>query len=259
MDESPPLLVQDGAADGLSFTGTEGVLVRGLHLACAGCVDGVGTGVRITGELDDVALEDLTLTGFDVGVRLEDREGLHDRVFLRDSVVSDSWSMGFWGASTDGGIDNTTFERNGRSDDDHGIWWTAGANRTSGGVIRGNYVTRSALSPVDSCEGTQLLVSGQHDDVVVDGNLVEDVLDAAGQTCWGIAVMAFEPDVPESFERITVRNNVVVDVGIVGIGLTSCSDCLVENNIVSDAQSYHRWGINAPSTRSDPATPRWAA
>ena len=50
--------------------------------------------------------------------------------------------------------------------------------------------------------------------------------------CWGIYVAPDLTSRPERFEAATIKNNVVRNAGAVGIGLASCVECVVENNLV---------------------------
>jgi parallel beta-helix repeat protein len=68
---------------------------------------------------------------------------------------------------------------------------------------------------------------------------------AAGGGCYGIAVDAGY-GTPEVFRNVTIRRNLVVNVGHIGIGVSSCRNCLIENNIIIQNQRGGGTGIAAP-------------
>ena len=115
----------------------------------------------------------------------------------------------------------------------------------------GNELYRSAI--VDGeCAGVSFVVHGEHDGLLIEGNLVREDLGAAGGGCWGIAVDTGYGEA-ELFRNVTIRGNRVINVGNVAIGLNACENCLVENNVVVHEQSFGTRGIAAPNRDRDAA------
>ncbi len=261
-----PLLRQTYAGNGLAFEDggeanhEEGVLVQNLELQCASA--GCGVGVLLFNDIDDVTLEGLTIDGFGIGVYIGGSrdcsstdascDGRNDRIILRDSIITGNTSQGWLGGSEDSRIENNYFEGNGTEAVlDHNIYLSEPTEGTITGMqVTGNTLYRSTISALGACEGVSLVVHGNYQDLLIQGNRILEDIDAVGQGCWGIAVdNGYISD--EAFTDVRIDGNWVENVGNIGIGLGSCQSCSVTNNVIIHAQDFVFTAISAPDRDLD--------
>jgi hypothetical protein len=259
-DEKRPLWMvsPSGAAlaleDGGNSTHDEGYVFANLELRGSGS----GRGIFIYNDVDDVLLEGLVVTGFDIGVQAAGSnapepgsDGRNARIVLRNSRLADNPGQGYLGGSDASVIECNRFENNGSSTAvlSHNLYLAA--EEVRGFAIRNNELYRSTIVG-GKCRGVSLVVHGQIEDLDIDGNLVREDVGAADPECWGIAIDGGYASA-ERFTRVNVRGNRVLNVGNVGIGLGSCVDCLVENNVVVHEQPFEVIAVAVPDRRREGA------
>ncbi|MEP6882012.1 MAG: right-handed parallel beta-helix repeat-containing protein, partial [Dokdonella sp.] len=144
-------------------------------------------------------------------------------------------------------IADNRFFRNGRgSVFDHNIYLDESGGATTGGRILRNELYRSSARDTGICGGTSLVVHGEHTDLLIEDNLIYEDIGAANQGCWGIGVNAGYAET-EGFVRVIIRGNTIRNVGNTAIGISSCVDCIVENNVIEHQQAFDMFGIFAPT------------
>jgi hypothetical protein len=239
----------------------EGYRIEALDVRCVGCETTGGVGVFLFNDVDHVTLRDLRLEGFGIGVQLAgsnpclsadpDCDGQSSDLLLERVTVHGSHVIGFLGGSDRTAIVDSTFTENGtESVFHHNVYLAGSTGPTQGMVVSGNTLHRSAWRANGRCQGTSLVVHGEHQDLEITDNLVMEDPGEAEEGCWGIGIDAAYTDA-ERFERVRVARNTVLDVGNVGIGLSSCADCVVENNVVSSAQAFSTTAVLAPNRPLD--------
>jgi hypothetical protein len=235
----------------------EGYVFRELELACTGCA-GQGSGVFVYNDVDDVRLEDLRIRGFGVGVFhggslacAADAAGCdarNVRLSLRGSDIRDNDVQGFLGAGDDLLIDGNRFEGNGRSGIlEHNVYISGDASRV---VVSRNELYRSAAR-TGRCEGASLVAHGSLTDLRIEGNFLHEDVGAAGPSCWGINISPAYAS-GETFLRAVVRGNRLHNLGNAAIALTSCVDCVVENNLILHEQPFGITAIYASALTHQP-------
>lgn len=126
-----------------------------------------------------------------------------------------------------------------------------GGHSSKRGIIRNNFFDRTSLSATTGkCEGGNLTVHGNWDDVVIENNLIYQ--DDSGDGCWGISITGgYDAGFgQEAFRRFTVRGNTIVNLGLAGIAIMSSADMVVENNVVIKTTAGGQYGI-VVLTRTD--------
>ncbi|MCD6500026.1 MAG: right-handed parallel beta-helix repeat-containing protein [Deltaproteobacteria bacterium] len=243
--------------DGGNADHEEGYVFRNLELRCTVCDQTHRWGFFLYNDIDDVLLDHLVIDGFGIGVHLAGSnpcssdpkcDGQNDRLTLRNSTIVNSHSQGFLGSGNETIIEGNVFENNGtRATFDHNIYYSGAAAHTSGSRILNNELYHSAWEPTGSCTATSLVVHGEHDDLVIEGNRVWEDVGGANQGCWGIAVDPGYQDEAEGFTNVAIRSNTVINVGNLGIGVSSCQNCVIENNVIVQEQDFNFRAIAAPS------------
>lgn len=228
----------------------QGYTIRSLSLKGGNA----GVGVFIFNDVDDVNLEYLEIDGFQIGVQVAGAnlpatsgDGESSRIRLYGSRILNNSGQGWLGGCDDCVIDSSYFENNGFTGPTfyHNIYWGNSAkNATLNGVIKNNELYKSALQS-GACSGVSLVVHGTHDDLLIESNYVREDVGTAAAGCWGISVDSAY-NTQEGFRNLTIRGNKVENVGNLGIGCTSCSDTLIENNLIID-QRGNSTGIAVPN------------
>jgi len=220
------------------------------HLDLEG--SGSGWAVFLYNDIDDVTMCDLVINKFELGVHLAGSDavgpgsdGTSERISLRNSRITNNSGQGWLGAGSGTSIEGCHFENNGfgKAILNHNIY-LSGDDAHDVKII-GNELYRSAIVS-GQCQGTSLVVHGTIDGLRIERNLIREDLHAVADTCWGIGI-APAYDRAELFKNVVIDGNVVLNVGNVSIGLSSCQDCLVQNNIVVNEQGMTDAVIQAPA------------
>lgn len=211
-----------------------------------------GNGFFVYNDIDDVLVCGVDISGFDIGFHVAGSnspapgsDGENSGVVLRNSGLSGNGNQGYLGGCDDCGVEHSYFEDNGfrQATLNHNIYLSA--RGADGMFVLHNELYRSAI--VDGkCAGVSLVVHGQQSDLLIEGNYVHEDLGAVEDQCWGIAVDDGYGAESEGFQNVVIRGNTVENVGNLGIGVSACQNCLIENNVVIQEQSWESALIAAP-------------
>jgi hypothetical protein len=213
-------------------------------------------GFFIYNDIDDVDICDMRIDGFKLGVHVAasnekhdaDSDGKNDRIRLVHSRISNSPGQGWLGSCDGCAIEHSYFENNGfaKPKFNHHIYLSGSNKAVARGMrVVGNELYRSAIVE-GRCSGVSLVVHGQKEGLLIEGNLIREDLGAVARGCWGIAVDTGYRD-HESFRNVVIRNNRIINVGSLSIGVNACVDCLIENNVIVQEQAVSGRHIAAPN------------
>lgn len=250
--------LERSAGDAFSFENggdarhEEGYVFRDLELVCTDCGSN-GSGFFLYNDIDDVQLQDLRIRGFAVGVFHGGSrpcaagaigcDARNTRLSLRGSEIRDSAVQGFLGAGDDLLIDGNLFAGNGRSGIlEHNVYISGNAARVA---VMHNTLYRSAARN-GQCEGASLVAHGSLTDLRIEANYIHEDLGAAAPGCWGINLSPAY-SYGETLLRAVVRGNTLHNLGNAAVALTSCVDCVVENNRIVHEQPFSITAIRAPA------------
>ena len=220
----------------------------------------IGEGIKFANDIDDVTIDNVLVKHFRIGVHIANSQpcssdpecdGHNDRIILKNSDILENSSQGWLGSSSGSQIlDNYFFANGSEPSFDHNIYVSGSSGSlTEGFRVAGNILYRSTPNADGECAGTPLVVHGSHNNMVIENNWVEEDIGLARGGCWGIAVDTGY-SVPEIFSNLIIRNNHVINVGNLGIGVTSCVNCLIENNVIVHQQDHSFRAIRAPNRNS---------
>jgi hypothetical protein len=110
-------------------------------------------------------------------------------------------------------------------------------------VFTDNTVAHSPSPNAGKCVSGPLVVHGQWNNVLVQNNVMTQQQSAPG--CYGISI---KPDYNfnEWMLNFVVRGNIVVNMGNVGIALTSVPGIIVEDNVIINNNATFQEGIQIP-------------
>lgn len=209
-------------------------------------------------DIDDVDICNVSIDHFKIGVHVAGSnakrdvgsDGKNDRIVLKHARITNSPGQGWLGSCDDCAIENSYFENNGfdKPKFNHNIY-LSGSNKAAAKGMRvvGNELYQSAVLN-GKCEGVSLVAHGEKDGLLIENNLIREDIGAVGRGCWGIAVDTGYGS-HEAFRNIVIRNNRIINVGPVSIGLNSCSHCLIENNVIVQEQPLNGRHIATPNRK----------
>ncbi len=217
---------------------------------------GSSVGIFIFRNLNDVTLRCMEVEGFSTGVYTHPNGTSTHNVRIADSYIHDNTYQGMLGGTSDFTVERNRFVNNGYVGANalyHNLYVgvSSSLDQTASNItVRRNYLSASAVDGNGSCQGVNLnMHGGIINDALVESNYIEETNAAPG--CWGIAVDGAS-SAADTNNRAVIRGNVVRNVGNVGIGVSSCIDCIIENNIVIQEQLAWSRAIAAPNRSTTP-------
>lgn len=204
---------------------------------------GGGFGFFFYNDVEDVLVCGVSIDGFSIGVHIGDSntpeggaDGFHRNIVIQNSVITNNRTQGFLGGCDDCGLVYNKFENNGFGEafSDHNVY-VSNSDHANGMYIAYNDLYHSTI--IDGrCRGNSLVVHGVFNDLLIEGNTVREDVGGVDSGCWGITADQGYASA-ENFARVTIRNNTVINLGNVSIGVSLCQDCVIENNIVIQEQN----------------------
>ena len=260
-DEARPILWRTNGHgfaldDGGNAEQEEGYTFQNLDLRCQDCA---GHGFLIFNDIDHVLIDNVRMDGFIIGVHAAnsndcsgvdpDCDGMNSWLTIRNATIINNEHQGFLGGSFGLLLENSYFENNGSGTVfDHNIYLNNDDNMT----IRGNELYRSSINADNRCGGVPLVGHGVMNNLTIENNYIREDIGFAEQGCWGIAIDAGYIDSAEQFTNLVIRNNRIENVGNTGIGVSSCINCIIENNVIIHEQSFGATGIAVPDRDPGP-------
>jgi hypothetical protein len=257
-DENFPVLQRTNADHMFAFeNGGNGLHEEGYevkNLVLIGADSHVG--VFFYNDIDHVLLDNLSISQFGIGVQVAESnpcdsgdpqcDGKNKYISLSNSVIFNNNTMGWLGASDESQLLNNDFYANGSIPTfHHNVYLGSGYDVGDMQVI-GNSMYQSALDQNGICQGASFVVHGIFSDLLIENNTVYEDAGAAAGGCYGIAVDAAY-DIGESFSNVRITGNTVKNVGNIAIGVSSCIDCVIENNVIINDQGTFLNAIAAPN------------
>ncbi len=207
----------------------------------------------VSAYVTDVSFDNVRVEGFAIGVQgATERTGNPGsslrRVTVTNSLIARNHAMGLLIAGDDLRIEGNLIEANNFSGSsfNHGLY--IGASRSASRVtVRNNRFVDNSLVG-GRCEGGNLTVHGQTDQLLIEHNLIA-VPQATGG-CYGISLtdggvdyVDFPTGGPEFNRRLVVRSNTIVNVGQNFLTVQSAVAPIIENNRLISTTATSAYGI----------------
>lgn len=175
-----------------------------------------------------VTIENMEITGFQSAVAPANGNNmLTYNLIVRNSYIHHNGSSVFGGA-TGLLVENNLFEYNGDpliTPDSHDMYLSYVTN----GVIRNNIFRNTTYNADGKCAKTILVVHGRINGLLIEGNRFEQP--GGLGTCYGIeADNGYDMTHPETMSNVTIRDNLLYNVGGAGIVVGICNNCVIESN-----------------------------
>ena len=270
-DEGQPKVVVGAGNIGIEFFNAQGAThdegYRVLNLDFEGPGDSASGGVSLGNDVTDVTLCNLTINRVGIGVDVGGSsapltggsDGKQARIVLKGSTITNT-NYGFEGTCNGCSLQYNYFNQTGSASqsnthaiyiDDGYVTDTSVPYEVSGETIVGNEIDNSE-APGGKCNGIVLVVHGQHSNMIISGNTVNESAANVEGGCYGIAVMSGY-GTPEHFTNVNITGNTVINPGQIGIYQQICANCTIENNLVltNSINTYAiTWGT--PNGKHDP-------
>jgi hypothetical protein len=232
-----------------------GYVIRNLHVVRAAGGPTEGFGLFVFRGVQDVLLSCLEVEGFGIGIQVSGNGQDLRRVRLQDSELHHNSRQGWLGGCSDCVVTRNRFHHNGRTGLQHNIYLTATGMQpaaATGMVVTENHVTANALDPVSGkCVGSAVIAhGGTFEDLLIEGNVVEEPIGVADLGCWGITVDNASGGA-DAHHRAVIRANVLRDMGNLSIGISACQDCVIEDNVIVQ-RNIGGYGIRVPDRANLP-------
>lgn len=227
----PVLAETRSGQDALTITAA-GVTLRDIS------VQGGDTGrTGVTSSGNTLRMERVAIAGFDAtGYTCTAGTGVQ----INQSEISRN-ATGVLSGCSDITLDRNKLDNNGSAAcvespgscaDNHAVVLNGPFVTGRGVVVRNNTITRTANLSGGACASPVLVARGRIKGLVIEGNEITETAPTAA--CWGVSLEdGFgSGSGVEGFPGAVIRGNRIVNVGGIGIGVSSCQSCNVENNII---------------------------
>jgi len=259
-DEGRPVIHSPTGQNGIDFTDggnadhEEGYMFAGLELEG----EKTDVGYFFYNDIDSVTVCDTNVHDFGIGVQLDTSntanagaDMINSDITITDSYFSNNGDQGFLGGNRNAIIQNNHFKNNGfnRAIFNHNIYIATNDGNGNNIIVRNNDLYQSAMIN-GKCAGTDLVGHGLLNGLLIERNTVHEDIGTVDDGCWGIGI---EPGyaISESFQNVTIRGNTVINVGNQSIGVASCQNCVIEDNVVVNQQNINDVAIAAPGGSED--------
>jgi hypothetical protein len=208
-------------------------------------------------DVSDVVVCNVTMNNFNAGGFVAGSStpltggstGLSARITFQGCNITNTGNIGYLGACDGCAVNYNYFNQTGQVGDTntHDIYVddyyatdpTMPVEAT-GETIIGNSMTNSE-SIGGFCNGIVAVVHGQHADMTISHNTMQETAANVQGGCYGIAVTSGYVT-PEHFTNVEISDNTVINPGQIGIFTTLCTGCTIENNLVIEG-AINTYGI----------------
>jgi len=180
-----------------------------------------------------------------------------ENIKLHRNIVRYNISQGFLGGSPGYEILDNVFIDNGNNGVfDHNIYF--GCKDLLDGapcpqLISGNYLTGSSRDSNGDCYASQIVAHGYVNGTVIENNVISEPEGHVTGFCYGIDISQLaRNDYPMT--DLTIRNNVIINQGRVGINVIGATGILIEENVLVSHDSRYEGAKVAVYIRTDPDT-----
>lgn len=233
----PILREARGGQVAITVSGGTGHVLRDVAIYGGGTgATGVTSSVTGSPTVPGVTLERVTLAGF-ATVGFTCTAG---NFVLKDSAIKDNAS-GVISNCSDSTIERNKFDNNasascvdsiGTCTTKHAVVLNGPLVTGRGVVLRANEIKRTGNLSGARCATKVVVATGRHKGLLIEGN---EIIETDPSTaCWAVSLEGVldSGDGVEGFPNAVIRGNRLVNVGGVGIGVASCQNCNIENNLI---------------------------
>jgi len=257
-NEARPIIIQNNNThvfelnNGGDARHQSGFTFENLDIRCT-AANPKGWGFFLFNDIDDVTIDNVHINGCEIGIHAAGANacdvndthcnGLNERLTLKNSSIINNTGQGFLGAGDGYIFENNLFSGNGTGATfTHNFYLSGTSNNVR---ISGNTIRYAALNASGICSATSFVVHGIHSNLLIENNVVLEEIEKVSLGCWGLIISPATGQ-HEAFVNVTIRGNKIINVGNTGIGVASCENCIIENNLIVQNQSMEFTAISTP-------------
>lgn len=238
----PPTLYTDASVQKPIMLTGNGVRVMNLNLigdpANASTYgifqyDGPGGINSTTGQLNtgsnDLAILNVGISNYGIGIY--EATDSNSGTIIRGNHIANSSGQGFLGGSNNEEISYNSFVNDGSNNVYNHAIYLGTTHLVVGLTFKGNYIEGAYGG--GTCYGGPLNSHGAIANLVVSDNVVMEKPDAK-DTCYGLSLTDMTGNYRGGvyYPNGVISNNILINTGTVGIDVSGCPNCLIENNLV---------------------------
>ena len=218
---------------------------------------GTGHAFRFDAGSSNMTVQDSIIENYSLASYVKSNSPGVENIKLHRNIVRYNISQGFLGGSPGYEILDNVFIDNGNNGVfDHNIYF--GCKDLLDGapcpqLISGNYLTGSSRDSNGDCYASQIVAHGYVNGTVIENNIISEPKGYVTGFCYGIDISQLaRNDYPMT--DLTIRNNVIINQGRVGINVIGATGILIEDNILVSHDSRYEGAKVAVYIRTDPDT-----
>lgn len=218
---------------------------------------GTGHAFRFDAGSSNMTVQDSIIENYSLASYVKSNSPGVENIKLHRNIVRYNISQGFLGGSPGYEVLDNVFIDNGNNGIyDHDIYFGCKDNfngEPCPQLIKGNYITGSSRDSNGDCYGSQIVGHGYVNELVIEDNIISEPDGYVTGFCYGIDVSQLaRNDYP--MKNLTIRNNIIINQGRVGINVIGATGILIENNTLWSRDSRYDGGKVAVYIRSDSDT-----
>lgn len=225
----------------------EGFIIQNLHLIW----NKSWNWFFLYNKVDDVTIKNMIIENFWIWIQIWgsnwdsnwNREHSNN-IKIKNNIIKDNteqWIL-WWADNLN--LENSCFINNGfwRPTFTHNIYLSAPISwkDVTNVTVKNNISANSTNYKNEWCDWTSLVVHGRINNLQIEWNLVYEIENTAKAWCWGISVDPAYWE-KEYFNKLSIRNNTVMNLWNVAIWTASSKDVIIEDNDIYYWDSKFWW------------------
>jgi len=218
---------------------------------------GTGHAFRFNAGSSNITVQDSIIENYSLASYVKSNSPGVENIKLHRNIVRYNISQGFLGGSPGYEVIDNVFIDNGNNGIyDHDIYFGCKDNFNGAPcpqLIKGNYLTGSSRDSNGDCYASQIVAHGYVNGTVIENNIISEPKGYVTGFCYGIDVSQLaKNDYPMT--DLTIRNNIIINQGRVGINVIGATGILIEGNTLWSRDSRYTGAKVAVYIRTDPDT-----
>jgi hypothetical protein len=178
----------------------------------------------------DVTMCNIDMDAFEITVYNESDAGINKNIKLTGSLITNSRTLGYLGGGDNTEVSYNYWDGNGSSNVfDHTLYF-ASSREITNMVVVGNEIHGQYGS---TCKGAVMEAHMAVDGLLVKDNVIDIAQSANTGGCWGIEFNNLTSGTHAIYHRNAIfSGNSIKNAGNLGLTVTGCPGCVIENNLI---------------------------
>ena len=212
-------------------TPTHNMTFSELHMVGSGS----GHAFRFDAGSTNITIQDSVIENYSLASYVKSNSPGVRNIKIHRNIIRNNISQGVLGGCPEYEVVDNVFIDNGSNGIyDHDIYFGCGDPGDGSlcpQLISGNYITGSSRDSNGDCYASQIVTHKYINGLVIENNLIVEPEGRATGYCYGIDISQL-PGGDYPMSNLTIRNNVIANIGRNGIFISGATGSLIENNII---------------------------